>query len=195
MQAGLPRQNMKGFTLVEVIVTIVVAGILLLVAVPSFRDVLKNSTLTSEANALVSTFNFARSEAVKRGTPVTVCRSSDSTSADNPATPVPSCTTSSPGWESGWIVFVDNDNDGTRDANEQLLRIHEPLPGKLTLRSGANVQNYLSYQANGTSRGNTGLTNDTFRLCDDRGTASAYSIVINQTGRVRVSKTPPASCP
>lgn len=195
MQAVRPWSDSRGFTLVEVIVTIIIAGILLLIAVPNFREVLKNSALTSEANALVSTLNFARSEAVKRGTTVTVCRSSNSTSADNPATPVPSCTTSSSGWESGWIVFADADGDGTRDAGEVLLRIHEPLSSKLTLRSGANVQNYLTYLANGTSRGNTGLTNDTFRLCDDRGTSSAYLIVINQTGRVRASKTPPASCP
>lgn len=187
----LPNEN-KGFTLIELIVTLTVAGILLTIAIPNFRNVIKNTQLTTDANELVTTLNTARSEAVKRAVPVAVCRSINSLSVDAPGTPVPSCTTSGTGWESGWIVFVDdgggvaaNANNGVRNANEVLLKIHETLDANITLRSGANVQNFLVYQANGTSRGNSGLTNDTFRLCDNRGTASAHAVVVNQTGRVR----------
>lgn len=186
----------QGFTLVELIITMVVAGILLTIAIPSFRDVIKSTNLTTDANVLVSSLSLARSEAVKRALPVTVCRSTNSTSPDVPGTPVPSCTTvNTSGWETGWLVFIDTNNDGTRDANEVLIKIAAPLNAGLTLRSGNNVEDYLTYLANGTSRGSvTSFTNDTFRLCDDRGNTSAYSIVINQTGRVRSDRTT-TTCP
>lgn len=81
----------RGFTLIELLVTMAVAAILLTVAVPNFQLFVMNNRMASQANDLITAFNLARSEAVKRAVNVTVCASSNGTS----------CTG---GWNQGWIV-------------------------------------------------------------------------------------------
>jgi len=187
------ERRMCGFTLVELMVTLAVAAIVLTVGVPSFQTLIKNNRLTTAANALVASLNLARSEAIKRGVRVTVCKSADGAS----------CTTAG-NWEQGWIVFTDLNSDGSftddgdatpcETGEECILRVHESLPTSLTLRSGTNFSNWVSYLPSGISRGNNGLANDTFRLCHDNDTSDARSIAVSTTGRVSVTQGA-SSCP
>lgn len=85
----------RGFTLVELLVTVAVLGVLLAVAVPSFTDMMRNNRSLAAANELVSALNAARSEAIKRGARVSLCPSTNGTSCSGTA------------WQSGWIVFFD----------------------------------------------------------------------------------------
>lgn len=85
----------SGFTIIELMVTLAVAAIVIGVAVPSFNTQIRNSRATGLAEQLVTTINFARSEAVKRGARVSVCASNDGLQ----------CAGS---WNDGWIVFVDS---------------------------------------------------------------------------------------
>lgn len=169
-----------GFTLVELMVTIVVASILLMVGVPSFVEMLRNSRTTTMANELVTALNLARSEAVKRGVQVTVAK----TGAE---------------WENGWTMFTDingngslNDNgDGAlcEDGEDCALRNFEALTGGYTLRTGANFTDWVAYLPSGRNTGSGGLPNDTFRLCtDEQVTADGRSIVISVGGRIRVAE-------
>jgi type IV fimbrial biogenesis protein FimT len=93
--AGMPARTTKnrGFTLIEMMIAITVAAILLMIAVPSFRNASLSSQLRSAANDFIASSNFARSEAIKRGTPVTMCVSADGS------------TCIAGGWEQGWIVL------------------------------------------------------------------------------------------
>lgn len=86
-----------GFTLLEMMVVIAVLAIVMSIAVPSFQGVARNSRTSSVANELLSALILARSEAVRRGKTVMVCRS------DTSAVP-PSCNGTS--WTDGWLVFV-----------------------------------------------------------------------------------------
>ncbi|MGB5729503.1 MAG: GspH/FimT family pseudopilin, partial [Thiogranum sp.] len=63
----------RGFTLVELLSTLAVAGILLTVGVPSMQDLIRNNRLTAATNLFVSSLNIARSEAIKQGRNATVC--------------------------------------------------------------------------------------------------------------------------
>jgi type IV fimbrial biogenesis protein FimT len=94
----LSRQRMRGFTLLELIITVAVAVILVGLALPSFRATIISSTVSQTTNDLVHDLNLARMEAVRRGTMVAVINRSGSSD-----------------WSSGWYVQVDGKylEDGT----------------------------------------------------------------------------------
>jgi type IV fimbrial biogenesis protein FimT len=167
--------SVKGFTLVELLVTISVAMILLAVAVPRFREMLAGYQLNTQANDFISNSNFAKSEAIRLGRRVTLCPSTNG--ADCAAVD----------WEQGWIIFDDPDNDATRDAGETLLAVHAALPAGATMTGNANVDSYISFTADGTARlmNSTAFQSGTVTLCQQN-RALGYAIVLSSTGRVRV---------
>ncbi len=174
----------KGFTLIELMVTLAVAAILLTVGVPSFRATVENNRLTIAANELVSALNLARSEAIKRGVRVTVCKSADGAT----------CTTSGD-WEKGWIVFTDIDNNAAYDSDtEMLLRTYEGVKGQVTLVGNTNVSDYVSYVASGRSAlTGGGFQAGTIKVCDDRTGNVGKKVVLSSTGRLRVERN--VTCP
>lgn len=180
-----PEYN-KGFTLLELMVTVAVAGILAGIAIPSFTSIIASNRLTTYANDLVTALNLARSEAVKRGIQVTVRNKGTSTH-----------------WESGWDVFVDiSGNETFNDASPStpcatgqdcLLRTYPALPSGYTLTTGGSTyQNYAAYLPSGLSNVPAG---DTFRLCNGTDITTSRSIVINAMGRARVSTGTASPCP
>ncbi len=101
-------------------IALAVAAILLSIAVPSFTASIQNNRMVTQINDLHTSLSYARSEAVKRNNNVTVCKSSNGTS----------CTGN---WDNGWIVFVDNNFNGTVDAGDVILRVHGSIAGDITL--------------------------------------------------------------
>lgn len=93
-----------GFTLIELVITIVVASILLAIGAPALKDFIKNNRVTAQANDLVSSIQLARSESLKRGTNAVICASKDGkTCADKED------------WQTGWIVFSDLNRNNAAD--------------------------------------------------------------------------------
>jgi type IV fimbrial biogenesis protein FimT len=176
-----------GFTLVELMITLAIAVILLTIGVPSFSTAIKNNRLTSATNDLVAVLNLARSEAVTRGLRVTACKSADQAT----------CDTSGSGWEQGWIVYSDENNNGAYDSGgtpEPLLRVHGSLGNQITATGNGNVANYISYIASGQSQlVGGGFQAGTITFCDDRAEDVGKDLVINSTGRVRTD--PGVTCP
>ena len=160
-----------GFTLVELLVTLSIAAILLMLAVPSFQALALDGRRTSLANDLVLALTYAKSEAVKRGVPVTVCsRATDTACAD------------STDWDKGWLVFADPGKNGSVDASDLILQVYPDLPNNNTLR--AATRNFFTFQSTGfVGDANRG----TLRLCDARGTTEGRGIVISALGRVKIA--------
>lgn len=62
----------SGFTVIEMLITLSILAILLALSVPNFRNLISNSNMVSNTNAMIGAFNYARMEAIKRGSTVNV---------------------------------------------------------------------------------------------------------------------------
>lgn len=104
------RPCMRGFSLIEVVVTLMVVAVLAVVAMPTFTGTLRQSRMTAAANNLVSALNTARSEAVMRARRVSVCPSADGDGCGGSD------------WSVGWIAYVDGGVAGRFDGDDLVLR-------------------------------------------------------------------------
>jgi type IV fimbrial biogenesis protein FimT len=154
-----------GFTLIELLVTMLVAGILVAIAVPAFNNFVLNDRDIGQANSLVSSLNYARSEAIKQNIAggVTVCPSVNGTSCAGSV------------WSQGWIVI---------NAAGSVLSAVPALAGSNTLTATGSPS--------GVTFASTGLPSGqlTICICDTRGAAFARDVEVNAAGRVAASTTP-----
>jgi len=162
-----------GFTVVELMITLLIAAVLLGMAAPGLSDLLERNRIQTSANNLFTTLMLTRSEALKRNRAVVMCKSSSGTA----------CTTGTQ-WHNGWLVYVDNDGDSAADPNE-ILRVEGSLRnGDTLLVSGADFTNEISYGMDGTASG-TG----TFVLCNASGDLDfARELDVAITGRPKLNK-------
>lgn len=112
----------SGFTIIEFLFVMVVAGILAAIAIPSFKYVTASNRIAQEINGLLGDMQYARTESLKEGFWVTICASTNGTSCSN-----------SNNWATGWIVFSDTNDNQAADAGEIILRVNQGFSGSDTL--------------------------------------------------------------
>ena len=169
-------RSVRGFTMVEMMVTLLVLGILLGIAVPSFRDASLSSRLTGYANDLVAGAQIARSEAIKRNRTVTLCASQDGTS----------CAAAGVGWEVGWIILAPRPSTGAMDVIER----HPPLTDEFIITEAAGVTE-LSFPATVV-----GVTPATFTVCRETPVGKQErEVSVTLTGATAVEITENGECP
>ena len=173
-------RGQRGFTVIELMITMSIVGILVAAAAPGYQDWTATTRLNAHTTEFITALHFARSEAVKRNVAVSVCKSSSGTA----------CVTTNT-WAQGWIVFVDIDASGTVDSGDTVLRVHEKLTGGTTLIGQTAVANVITFRSNGTAA-QAGLID----MCSFRQTVAGRDIVIaSGTGRpISVVDAAPITC-
>lgn len=156
-------------------VTLAIAAITLSIGVPSFTSFIQNNRISTQTNDFITSLNLTRSEAIKRGTPVKICRSADGNS----------CGDDTINWHDGWMIFTDNNGDDDLDDDETLIRVHGALnTPDTTLDGNFFFGTSVVFDSNGGSS-----VMGSFLLCDKRGVRNnARAIVITSNGRVRSIK-------
>lgn len=193
----------SGFTLIELMLTVALLGIVVAIGVPAMGDFVRNSRLTSSVNDFIAATTIGRSEAIKRRSAVTVCASDDSLAT------TPACDTGAgTSWEKGWVVFVDTDGDAVIDSGEQILQRQGPLAGNVLIRADDDLDEYISFNGAGRTRDTSGdPVNGDLIFCDERGivpgggASAARRLNISPTGRAQSFRqqsevtAPGISCP
>ena len=124
-----PRRTLKGFTLIELLTVLVVLVVTLWVATPMFGKLLHGNQLHQQASRLLGTINLARSQAVMRNSPVSICPSAMALTGE---------AVCSGTYAEGWIVFSNVDKDKVIDVDsDQVLQVFEGLPRGYQRNSGS----------------------------------------------------------
>lgn len=164
----------RGLTLIELLAALAVAGIVGLVAVPGFIDLLQRYSLRSAAWELFHNINSTRATAVSRNQTVSLWNIDGQ-------------------WHSGAEMFEDHNSNGERDEGEPVLR---HFSGRDSAQINGNhwVANYISYRADGSAYTHTGAFQvGTLTVCAPQQTV-AYQLVISIGGRLRLNQTD-TGCP
>jgi len=175
--AGASGLRCRAFTLVEMAVALAIAALLAVAALPSFHDWIGAYQLANHARHLAETMTRARTEAVRRGHRVNLCKALDrGQCADNGS------------WDAGFVVFVDSNHNGRIDGDEAVLEVNAGAPHGITVTANRPVDDYVSYTNLGQARMlNGALQMGTFVVC--RLGQRALHVVLANTGRVRIEKT------
>ena len=204
-----------GFTLIELMITLVVAAILLVWAVPSFEKFIKKTTLTSETNNWIAVLNYARNAAITRGRRVTVCRSVNPNACNGASdclcgTSQPAPANAVPNYHSGYLIFTSTSNSlplNFVSSMDELLRTGKSGSARVTIRGNAQANNAFSFMPDGTLDSNNvaGALTARHVVClagssadlsaSQNAKASAgRAVIISQTGRSRVAALGSTTC-
>jgi len=150
----------SGFTLVELMLTVAIIGIVLGIGLPSFQSMMINNRLTAQANSLVGALNLARSESIKRNKLVVVGKTGTN-------------------WKDGWEVFQDLNADGS-STGEEVFHTYEAISSNDLKFSFFPTSKFISYRPDGRSD-----HNGSFFLCSPASEAKFKRIVLSTSGRIR----------
>lgn len=171
------HRRVQGFTLLEVMVTLAIAGILVAIGVPGLTTFIANNRMVSQVNTMVGIMNAARVEAIAQRRTVTVCGSADGVACNG-------------SWSNNWIAFIDRNGDGTINTTVPAAATDDVVIRAVAVQSKLSVALLPSTKTN-VQFNTQGFTADgvggTFRFCDGRGDTYARGAILLASGRIAVA--------
>ena len=166
-----------GFTLIELLTTLSISTILMAIGLPNFFNQIQKSRVETAMLSLQESLQFTRVSAVSKNKRATI--------------------TNVVKWEEGWEVFIDSNDNGTREPNEDVIKQHEKLNG-IRVSTTEPVRNYVSYIGTGEGAKANGRTGGafqagTFTICPEA-KGSGYTLTLARGGRVRRDEITEQAC-
>ena len=179
------HQSNSGFSLLELLVVLTIAAVLMGMAAPSFSVLLATMRLKTTAELFINHLNFARSEAIKRNSRAVLCKSADGMQC-----------ASTGGWDQGWIVFHDANNNAQVDLDELILAQQPPLKGSVKFAGNTTIAKYVSYTPDGGANFVSGAFQaGTFILCvQSEIPMEAREIMLSSAGQARLARVGASAC-
>jgi type IV fimbrial biogenesis protein FimT len=174
--ASAHGRRSAGWSLAEMMIGLAIAALLLVLGVPAYQEWMASQQLLHHAQLLAQSLTLARTEAVKHGYRVNVCKSADGREcADNGR------------WDMGFLMHTDDNADGVLDVDEALLRIEGRAPNDITIDANRPLDDYVSFTSLGHARLLSGaLQMGTFTVCKPG--RDALLVVLANSGRVRIDR-------
>jgi type IV fimbrial biogenesis protein FimT len=168
------RFGNNGFTLIELMITLIILSVLLGLAAPAFVSVIRENQVRTQASKIMSSLNLARTTSAKENVPVVMCASADSST----------CSGDEADFLSGWLVYADRDRNGSLTSlATELVRTYEGLPNNYVLVFD-NDSAAITYFPDGSTSGE-----ETIVTCPpDRDNARAWSVIIGAVGGPRMRR-------
>lgn len=183
----------SGFSLLELMVVITVAGVLMAIGVPGMLTIVQNNRILATSNDFISAIHAGRMESIKRRATVVLCASADADAA------TPGC---SDDFSAGWIAFVDHNQNGVVDADPDPVADDTVLVSRTVSNVALSLSgvggNYLAFAPSGFARAlpAMGPRATSMTICDARGNvettpgqSAARVVVMAGTGRPETLKT------
>ena len=174
-------KNSNGFTLVEVIITLVVVAIIMAVGIPGLSSMMANNQAIANSNDLITALSFSRNESVKRGTRISICAKSPTAQGNF------TCGAGNNDWSNGWFAFVDSNGSAAADyspTSENQLRSWPAPSGNFTMTGPVSV----GFNSSGTIQGNAAIAL-TIKYSHCTGQQNR-TIIIATTGHTSITKEP-----
>ena len=174
------RDAFRGLTLIELMVGLAVLALVMAVATPSYKQFGRTTRVLTQASELQNAMAYARSESLRRGVRVSVCRSAD------PQATSPVCSGSG-NWASGWVVFIDSGTTGSIDGTDAVLRAGNPATNS-TITVAGNLDAWIAYSPQGLAltKGSSGSApaSGSFGICQ---TPNGRRVTVSPVGVITSS--------
>jgi len=166
---SMKTQTQNGYTLIELMVTLGIAGILFAIALPNLSGFIKGDRLVAARNTLSNDLMLARSKAVESNQAVFLCASTDGVA----------CTASA--FENGWIILQDTDRNKVASATDTLIKVQQPITGSIEFKLSDPTLSTITIDGRGFTPDSTGIIS----VCDkaNSGNPKANTLSISRTGR------------